>query len=246
LVRSTGFRLIRIKTNSFVKTIATPMTKSQEVIASFAKKLIEDGNSLLQTQFEAKTSSFTTDKFVDVQKYHQWCASCRLLVQQLGPFAEPYKEVLTDQKRSNNTTKVLSMLGALESVVESVEHGRLAAFEDIVFAEAFTNLIEQGEYLIEMDYRLAAAVIFRAVLEERLRRLCDVHNVLPEKPRPTIADYNQSLYKGLVYDKIVMKHVDAMAAVGNAAAHGTDDFNAADVTQLHANLIPFLARFSIK
>jgi len=222
------------------------MSKSREVIASFAKKLIEDGNSLLGTQFEVATSSFTKDKFVDLQKYHKWCASCRLLVQQLGPFAEPFQEVLTDQNSYNNTNKVKSMLGVLESVVESVEHGRLAAFEDIVFAEAFANLIEQGEYLLEKEYHLAAAVIFRAVLEERLRRLCDVHGALPVKPRPTIADYNQSLYKNNVYDKIVMKHVDAMSAVGNAAAHGTDDFNAADIKHLHANLIAFLARFSIE
>ena len=221
------------------------MTKSKDVIASFAQKLIEDGKALLGTQIERKTSSFTSDKFVDLQTFYQWCASCRLLVKQLGPFADPFRDVLTEQNQRNNTSAVKSMLGTLESIVESVEHGRLSAFEDIVFAEAFANLIEQGEYLLEMDYRLAAAVIFRAVLEERLRRLCDVHNALPEKPRPTIADYNQSLYKGNVYDKIVMKHVDAMAAVGNAAAHGTAEFNPADVTQLHANLIAFLTRFTI-
>lgn len=222
------------------------MTKSKEVIASFAQKLIEDGNALLGTQFERKTSSFTRDKFVDLQTYHQWCASCRLLVQQLGPFAEPFRDVLTEQKKHNNTTAVKSKLGALESVLESVEHGRLAAFEDIVFAEAFANLIEQGEYLLEKDYHLAAGVIFRAVLEERLRRLCDVHGEIPTKARSTVADYNQSLYKATVYDKIVMKHVDAMAAVGNAAAHGTDDFDPAHVVQLHTNLVSFLARFEIE
>jgi hypothetical protein len=222
------------------------MTKSKDVIASFAKQLIEDGKRLLETQIERKTSSFTSDYFVDLQSYHQWRASCRLLVQQLGHFAEPYRDVLTEQKQRNNTTAVKSMLGALESVLESVDRGRLAAFEDIVFAEAFANLIEQGEYLVERNYHLAAGVVFRAVLEERLRRLCDVHGVMPAKPRPTVSDYNQSLYKASVYDKIVMKHVDAMATVGNAAAHGTGEFTATDVTQLQNNLVGFLARFSIE
>ena len=222
------------------------MTKSKDVIASFTKKLIEDGNTLLETQFERKTSSFTSEKFVELQSYHKWCASCRLLAQQLGPFAETYREVLTKQNRRNNTTAVKSMLGALESVLENVDHGRLAAFEDIVFAEAFANLIEQGKYLLEKDFHLAAGVIFRAVLEERLRRLCDVQGAMPTKPRPTISDYNQSLYKSKVYDKVVMKHVEAMVAVGNAAAHGTDDFKAADVKQLHTNLLGFLARYSIE
>lgn len=222
------------------------MAKSKDVIASFAKKLIEDGNTLLGTQFERDTSSYTSDMFVDLQMHHQWCASCRLLVQQLGPFADPFRDVLNEQKQCNNTTAVKSMLGTLASVLESVEHGRLAAFEEIVFAEAFANLIEQAEYLLEKDFHLAAGVMFRAVLEERLRRLCDVHGAMPTKTRPTIADYNQSLYKVNVYDKIVMKQVDTMAAVGNAAAHGTDDFDPSDIVQLHSNLVSFLARFEIK
>lgn len=222
------------------------MTKSKDVIASFAKKLINDGNSLLDTKVERKTSSISSDVFVDLETFHQWCASCRLLLQQLGPFAEPFQDVLSREDQRNNTFAVKTKLGTLQSILESVEHGRLAAFEDIVFAEAFANLIEQGEYLLEKDYHLAAGVIFRAVLEERLRRLCDVNGAMPAKPRPTIADFNQSLYKANVYDKIVMKHVDAMSAVGNAASHSSDDFNPADVTQLHNNLVGFLARFSIE
>lgn len=222
------------------------MTKSKDVIASFAKKLIDDGNSLLETQYKRKTSSISTDTFVDLETFHKWCASCRLLLLQLGPFADPFKDVLSREDQRNNTIAVKTKLGTLHSILESVEHGRLAAFEDIVFAEAFANLIEQGEYLLEKDYHLAAGVMFRAVLEERLRRLCDVNGATPTKARPTIADYNQTLYKATIYDKLVMKHVDAMAAVGNAAAHGSGDFDPADVTQLHTNLVAFLARFSIE
>lgn len=221
------------------------MTRHQQVISSFAKKLIEDGNFLLLSKFESATSSFTKDTFVDKRKYQKWLASCRLLVTQLGKFAEPYREVFIDGGVVNSEANVLSMLGALESILENVEQGRLAAFEDIVFAEAFANLIEQGEYLLEMNYFIAAAVIFRAVLEERLRRLCDVHSLMPEKSHPTIIDYNQSLYKGQIYDKVVMKHVDAMASVGNAAAHNSPTFNSADAKPFKANLIAFLARFAI-
>ena len=134
------------------------------------------------------------------------------------------------------------MLGALESISEDVVAGRLARYEDIVFAEAFSNLIEQAEYLLDKEYFLAASVLFRAVLEEKLRRLCDAHSENPETPRPTISDYNQSLYKATVYDKITFKNVDSMAAIGNEAAHHKKGLEAADVERLHTNLLDFLQR----
>lgn len=217
------------------------MNKPQELIADFARKLITDADALFATKVKRDTSSFTSDYFVDLEMFHQWCASCRLLLQQLGPYAEPWRAVLGSAKRTNNTGTVKIMLGAIKSLLENVDHGRLAAFEDIVFAEAFANLIDQGEYLLHKNYHLAAAVIFRAVLEERLRRMCQVYDVMPEKERPTIADYNQALYKEGAYDKIAMKQVEMMAAIGNAAAHGSEDFNAGSVKQLHSNLITFMS-----
>ena len=36
-----------------------------------------------------------------------------------------------------------------------------------------------------------------------------------QKVRPTISDYNQALYKNMIYDKIAFKTVDEMAAIGN-------------------------------
>ena len=47
-----------------------------------------------------------------------------------------------------------------------------------------------------------------------------------------------------IYDKIVMKQVDAMASIGNAAAHCTVELNPLRVKQLRDDLVSFLARFS--
>jgi hypothetical protein len=115
-------------------------------------------------------------------------------------------------------------------------------FEDIVFAEAFSNLIEQAEYLLDKGHYLAAGVLFRAVLEEKLRRLTETHGLILNKERPTISDFNQALYKANIYDKIILKNVDAMTVIGNEAAHNTGQLQMADVERLHSSLVDFLQR----
>ncbi|MEM8943602.1 MAG: hypothetical protein AAGD11_00345 [Planctomycetota bacterium] len=218
------------------------MIDSQEPLNDFVRGLIKEGEEVLSTAFEVRTSSFSTDHFVNLQQFQKWRTSCKLLLQQLGQFAEPWSPNLGSEKVTNNRSSCNATLGALQSIGENLAAGRLARFEDLVFAEAFSNLIEQAEYLLSKDYFLAAGVLFRAVLEEKLRRLCDAHNESPTKARPTISDFNQSLYKAKVYDKIAFKSVDSMAAVGNEAAHNSPDLEVSDVRRLHSNLIDFLQR----
>jgi hypothetical protein len=83
------------------------------------------------------------------------------------------------------------------------------------------------------------------VLEERLRKLCAGHGCIPAVPRPTIETFKQSLYAAHVIDKIILKDIEWMAGVGNAAAHNLPEFNAADVPQLYQRVTAFLARFQV-
>jgi hypothetical protein len=215
---------------------------SRATLETFVRQLIDEGNRVIETAVRRQTSSITSDWFVDLQMFQKWRTSCKLLLSQLGSFAAPWEGNLKDNRGTSNRSTAKVMLGALESISENVVAGRLARFEDIVFAEAFSNLIEQAEYLLSKGYYLAAGVLFRAVLEEKLRRLCDTQNQNVEKQRPTISDYNQALYKATVYDKITFKNVDAMATIGNAAAHNEDRLVAADIERLHSNLLDFLQR----
>ena len=56
-------------------------------------------------------------------------------------------------------------------------------------AEAFESLLEQADYLLSEGYFLAAGVLGRAVLEEHLRKWCDLKAYSPAKQRPTINDF---------------------------------------------------------
>jgi hypothetical protein len=129
-------------------------------------------------------------------------------------------------------------------IKESLDTGLIVKFEDLVFAEAFSDLFEQAEYLLEQSYFLASGVILRAILEERLKLLCERNGCMPNKKCSTINDYNQSLYKDKVYDKIIFKNVDAMATIGNDAAHNNLNLEKKDVERLLRDISDFLLRFS--
>ncbi len=220
------------------------MARAADLIISFATELIAESVELQATAVHRQRGSFQGQLCVDFQPFQKWRTSCKVLLSQLGPLSEPWAKVLGSDRSTNYLSTVEGMTGALESIRENATRGRLASFEDIVFAEAFVNLSEQATYLLSKEYFLAAGVIYRAVLEERLRRMCESSQCTPEKDRPTIADYNQALYKLQVYDKITMKNVDAMAAVGNDAAHAKPELASSEVTRLRDNLSDFLAKFA--
>ena len=170
-------------------------------------------------------------------------AGCRLLITKLGPFGKVWDEML--QAPADEGVRDLEKIAAvLDTIANALAKGRLATIEEVVSAELLGDLLEHAEELLKAKYNLAAAIILRAVLEERLRKLCASNNCMPAAARPTIEHFKQSLYSAQVIDKLVMKDVDWMAGVGNAAAHNLPEYNADDVPQLYQRLTAFLTRFS--
>lgn len=220
------------------------MRKHIEELTSFLDSLLAEGVNVDKTAIERATSSFTKDWFVDVEAFHKWKSSCKLLITMLGAFADPWRATLDNDQYRNSRSTVRAMLGAVASVKENVLAGRLARVEELVLAEAFSNLLDQAKYLLDKKYFLASGVLCRAVLEEKLRLLCDANGITLVKDRPTLADYNTSLYTAKVIDKLLMKSVDSMAAVGNDAAHNNASLTEADVVRMYSNLEDFLSRFS--
>lgn len=218
------------------------MNQSKEQLHAFIQDLIREGEEVLKTAKPIQKPM--RDSSVNLLAFEKWRTSCKLLISQLGEFASPWEYSLSNDKARNNQRSVQGMLGALNSIDQNVQAGRLLKFEDLVYAEAFTNLIEQAEYLLAKDYFIAAGVLFRAVLEEKLRRLCDANNITTQKQRPTISDYSQELYKAKVISKIALKNIEAMTAVGNDAAHTKETVKVAvaDVKAMHTNLVDFLQR----
>ncbi len=212
-------------------------------LLEFLEALEREGRAVKETRYSA-TGNWVggAPQYVDLQLFKKWQASCQLLVPMLGTFGETWRAQLTADL-DNQNIHALSLLGTVEAIHGNVKAGRLFRFEDLAVAEVFADLSSQAEYLLEQGYHMAAGVLFRAVLEEKLRRMATESAVVPDKDRPTIADFNNALYKASVYDKIALKHVESMAAVGNDAAHAAPGLQAPDVARLGHDVQAFLAKF---
>ena len=158
----------------------------------------------------------------------------------LGKLAEPWQQVFAVNDNSIKHAK--QMLGTLEAIKSVVAAEGLVTVEDLVMAEAFADLLEQADYLLSENYALAAGVIGRAVLEEHLRKLCGHASLVPTKPKPTLNDWKQELQKASKLNKIEVTHVDAMATVGNEAAHNKPGLKGEDVERMLRDVREFLVR----
>ena len=146
----------------------------------------------------------------------------------------------------NSNEEHFDKIGAvLDSIARALTKGRLATVDEVVSAEVLGDLLEHAEELLRSKYNLAAAIILRAILEERLRKLCASKGCLPTGLRPTIESFKQALYSANIIDKLVVKDIDWMAGMGNAAAHNLPEYKNDDVPQLYNRVTAFLSRFSV-
>jgi hypothetical protein len=116
----------------------------------------------------------------------------------------------------------LALRGILQAALNDYRQGYIADNTLLISAEVFSDLLMQAKVLIENDYKDAAAVIIRAVLEDSLRRLCVAHGVTVDG-RDTIGPLNDKLYRAKVYSVLQQKEIVAKAQIGNDAAHGHFD-----------------------
>jgi hypothetical protein len=206
--------------------------------------LISDGENVLNTKWQP-SGNWLSDPptYVDLALFRTWRARCKLLASLLGRVGKPWETELTSDW-DNRIEFAITTQSTLQAIKVSAGEGLLLEIEDLVLADAFANLLEQAEYLLNQGYFLASGVILRAVLEERLRRLCDQHSLILSKPKPTLNDYNTELYKQQVYDKITFKDIDTLIAIGNDAAHNKQSLVVDNVTQMCERVTRILLKFS--
>ena len=171
-----------------------------------------------------------------------WRGRCKLLASLLGRVGKPWEAELTADW-NNQIEHAIKTQGTLKAIKQSSTEGMLLELQDLILADAFANLLEQAEYLFDQGYFLAAGVLLRAVLEERLHRLADSHNLTLARGKPTLNDYNTELYKASVYDKITFKDVE-LVAIGNSAAHNEAGLSMEEVARLKEGVVRVLQKFS--
>jgi hypothetical protein len=207
-------------------------------------RLIEEGRGVLSTEFDAGSPevhySGGRPRGVKIEPFAKWRAGCANLVRLLGIAADAWKNDFDEIINSHSNAE--RMIGTLGAIADALKYGLLTSVEDIVRAEAFDSLLSQADYLLSEGYFLAAGVLGRAVLEEHLRKWCDLKSCAPAKPKPTLNDFKDCLYKAKEINVTQMKHLESLGAVGNDAAHNVPSLKVSDVERLLRDVRDVLLR----
>jgi hypothetical protein len=143
------------------------------------------------------------------------------------------------------------LVGTLKSLRTDVANGHLRQFESLVRADVLADLLAQADELVHSGYRLPAAVLAGAALEEHIRKLAAVNAVPTHGPdgRPRQASaLNADLYsKANVYSKAENAQVDAWQKLRNEAAHGLPTFmtttNDSDIARMISGIRDFVVKY---
>ena len=114
--------------------------------------------------------------------------------------------------------EVFYKVAILKALKSDIESGNFFDQDFLITADAFGDILEQAEHLLDENYKDAAAVMIGAVLESTLRKLCEKKQIL-FSPKDTINPLN-NLLKDKAYNRIIHKQIIAWADLRNKAAHG--------------------------
>lgn len=217
-----------------------------EFLTKEVQRLIAEGKRVVGTEFDAGMQGVVywegRPTGVELHQYSCWQAGCKNLIRLLGDYGDPWKETFDDELNSGpNATR---MLGTLEAIEHAISGGLLIRMEDMVRAESFHDLLDQADYLHSQGYYLAAGVIGRAVLEGHLRAWATTLSLPIAKPKPTLNDFKDALYQAKKFTLSVSKHIDAMAATGNDAAHNKPELTKDAVARMLRDVREFMAKHS--
>ncbi|HEX8340633.1 MAG TPA: SDR family oxidoreductase [Tepidisphaeraceae bacterium] len=207
------------------------------------KKLVKVISRLLsQNRRLIFYSYFDDSEYVgDTVLYARWRSGCEQLLEWLSPHVPRWEDLLKDIRGYRAGLKEVS--GRLQGLRDAIDHDMLGSIEDAVLASAFGDLIEQAEHLLSRGYFLASGVVGRALLEEHLRKGCQRLVCVPVRPdgrQPTMSDFYNALHQQKAFTNLERRHVEALAAVGNDAAHNKPGLKASDVERFLRELRPFL------
>lgn len=209
------------------------------------QEILEEGKKMLATcRISNGMGGFKSD--LDLKyNYNKLFVSAQNLIQKTCGKDSSYYRNLEDlfAKYRTNPYHIPECLGVIESAYEDLKLGLLEDTRSLIAAEVFVDFMEQAEYLLSKEYKLPAAVLARAVLEDSLKILVK-KNGITLSSRPKLDKMNADLAKKNVYNRNVQKQVTAWAGIGNSAAHGRpSEFSDSDVRNMINGIITFNATY---
>ncbi len=136
--------------------------------------------------------------------------------------SHPYYQTFNTEASTAVEFAAKAGLGIMAAAKAEMLGGWSRTATGIVSAEIFTDFLEMAEYLLNANYKDAAAVIVGGVLEEHLRQLCRREGIAVQVgTKPKAADHmNADLAAQSVYSKLDQKSITTSLDLRNKAAHG--------------------------
>ncbi len=89
--------------------------KAKERISDLVDSLMAEGQTILGTEFKRSGNWVgSAPRYIDLQQFTKWRASCNLLVSLMGDIADPWRDVLAGDT-ANQSVTAISMLGTLQA-----------------------------------------------------------------------------------------------------------------------------------
>ena len=207
-----------------------------------ARNLIKIGNELIT--YGKSNRGYAQDE--QVQKFSFWTNMTGEFINRIKDkkshqsmaFESFRLKTNTSNIHTGNYGKIVEINGVLESIVYELENNLLYQIKKVLQADIFSDFLEMAEHLLKEGYKDASAVIIGSVLEDTLRKLCELNGIetVNEKGKHlTIDPMNMALVKTDVYNKLIQKQITSWADLRNNAAHG--NFDKYDIKQVEMMLL---------
>jgi hypothetical protein len=115
--------------------------------------------------------------------------------------------------------KMAVLRGILMSALNEIESGFLYKIEHLISGDFFISVNEQADELLKKHHKDPAAVLFRVIIENTLKDLCDREGIV-YVPKEKASSLNTKLKQGGVYGLPMERKIQANLDIGNLAAHG--------------------------
>jgi hypothetical protein len=210
--------------------------KVSEELQAMADELVAESTDLLRN---AERKPYGELDWVALTAFR---AKVQILLGMLGELAPPLCEAF-DLSLLPQIRFTWLAAGAVRVLADCLREGRLATLAERAADEVLCDLLEQAEVLIRGKSMLPAAVILRAILEERLRKMVEIR-ALTVPAWPTIEHFKQALYQAHCINENDVQQINAMAGISNAAVQNLPEFKPEDVPTLYQMTFDFLEKFS--
>ena len=121
-----------------------------------------------------------------------------------------------------NIYRLSRQMGVAKALLADIKNGYLQSAVELIRGDVFGDYLEMADYLLQQEFKDAAAVLCGGTLEAHIKNLCCRYDIPQDSAgkRVSIDRLNAELTKAGAYSTIEQKSVTAWLALRNHAAHG--------------------------